>query len=81
MSWKLEVQTDTTGKWYSNALVFSTKQEAEWSAKVLANNWLIVRDWRVVESDKPVNAVCNEYGKHQIFPLEKLHEGQRRVLS
>jgi len=80
MSWKLEVQTDHTNKWYSNALCFSTRIEAEWSAKVLANHWLIVKDWRVVESTKPVNAVCNEYGKHQIFPLEREHEGQRRVL-
>jgi len=76
MSYKLEVQTDDTGKWYSNALAFSTKQEAEWSATILAEHWVIVKAWRVVESTKPVNAACNEYGKHQIFPLEIEYEVQ-----
>jgi hypothetical protein len=77
MSWKLEVQTDDTGKWYSNALRFETKEQAEWSAIVLAEHWVVVRSWRVISCNKPSNAACNEYGKHQLFPETKEHVNER----
>lgn len=54
MSWKPEVQTDDTGKWYGNALRFATRQEAEANVSELAFRWLAVRDTRVIESDDPV---------------------------
>ena len=55
MSYKPEVQTDTTGKWYGNALRFATHKEAEENAIHLAQRWLLVLDTRAVESDDPVN--------------------------
>lgn len=54
-SWKPEVQTGSDPKWYGNALRFATKAEAEASANDLAGRWMLVQDWRAVESDDPVN--------------------------
>lgn len=55
MSYAPEVQTDSTGKWYGNALRFATKEEAEKNVGVLMWNWAQVRDTRVIETDDPVN--------------------------
>jgi hypothetical protein len=55
MSFKPEVQTDGTGKWYGNALRFATRAEAEAQVADLMMRWTAVRDTRVVESDDPVN--------------------------
>lgn len=55
MSWKAEVIADNSGKFVSNALRFATKAEAEVYAADLAYRWTLVRDWRVVECDEPVN--------------------------
>jgi hypothetical protein len=55
MSWKPEVQTDSSGKWYGNALRFATKEEAEANVFDLSMRWMLVRDTRVVECDDPVN--------------------------
>lgn len=55
MSFKPEVQTDSTGKWYGNALRFATREEAMAQVSDLAYRWTSVRDMRVVESDDPVN--------------------------
>jgi hypothetical protein len=55
MSFKPEVSTGNDPKFYGNALRFATKEEAEASAFDLAMRWLAVREWRVVESDDPVN--------------------------
>ena len=55
MSFKPEVQTDDTGKWYGNALRFATREEAEAQVAGLMMRWLAVRDTRVVECDEPVN--------------------------
>jgi hypothetical protein len=55
MSWKPEVQTDATGKWYENALRFATRQEAENRARDLSMRWSAVREWRAAESTDPVN--------------------------
>ena len=55
MSWKPEVQTDNTGEWYSNALCFATRAEAEANVDNIAMRWSAVIDTRVVESDDPVN--------------------------
>ena len=53
MNYKPEVEVD--GKFYPNAVVFATKEEAEASAKDLFNRWLLTTDHRAVESDEPVN--------------------------
>lgn len=54
-SWKVEVIADNSGVWAGNGLRFATKEEAERSAKSLFRRWLLVQEWRVVESDEPVN--------------------------
>ena len=55
MSYKPEVQTDNTGKWYDNALRFETKEEALENARDLSYRWFAVRDFRATESPEPVN--------------------------
>ena len=55
MSFKPEVSTDSSGKFYDNALRFATYAEALQSASELSRRWLLVRDYRAVESDDPVN--------------------------
>lgn len=54
-NWKPEVQTGNDKNWYGNALVFATKEEAEYSAKDLFNRWLLCVGHRAVETDDPVN--------------------------
>ena len=55
MSWKPEVQTDSTGQWYGNGLRFATEQEAKDNVFDLSMRWKAVRDTRVVESEDPIN--------------------------
>jgi hypothetical protein len=55
MSFKPEVRTDTSGRWYGNALRFATEKEAADQVSDLACRWLAVIDARVVTSDDPVN--------------------------
>lgn len=59
MSFKPEVQTNKDPKFYANNLAFATREEAERSAKDLMNRWFAVNEWRVVESDQPVNYHIN----------------------
>jgi hypothetical protein len=59
MSWKPEVQTDITGKWYGNALRFATQDEAYNSARDLSMRWTLVLDYRATESEDPVNYSYN----------------------
>lgn len=53
MSYKPEVFVDN--QWAGNALVFASAAEASISAQDLFNRWLKCKDWRVVESEDPVN--------------------------
>jgi hypothetical protein len=53
MSYKPEVKVN--GTFHSNALVFATREEAEQSARELMGRWLLVTDYRAVDSDEPVN--------------------------
>lgn len=55
MSYKVEVIADHTGDWHSNAMRFAAKDAAERYARDLAWRWTAVREWRVSESDEPVN--------------------------
>jgi hypothetical protein len=55
MSYKPEVQTDNSGKWYDNALRFETEEEALASAKDLERRWFAVRAVRASYSDDTVN--------------------------
>lgn len=67
MAWKPEVQTDSTGKWYGNALRFATKEEAEAQVGDLSWRWTAVHKTRVVECDDPVNY---RYVDGGLAPLE-----------
>lgn len=53
-SYKPEVQTDGTGKWYGNALRFASSEEAKVWADDLSMRWFAVRATRATESDEPV---------------------------
>lgn len=53
MSYKPEVEVD--GKFYQNAQVFETENEAFLSAKNRYRNWLLCTNYRAVVSDEPVN--------------------------
>lgn len=55
MSFKPEVSTDGGRTFHQNALAFATREEAETSARDLMSRWMLVTDWRVVESDQPVS--------------------------
>lgn len=55
MSYQAEVIADSSGEWASNSLRFATEVEAKEYAKDLASRWLLVREYRVVQSDDPVN--------------------------
>lgn len=55
MSYAVEVIADRSDKFCGNAVRFATREEAEISARDLANRWLLVTEWRVVESTDPVN--------------------------
>jgi hypothetical protein len=55
VSYKPEVQTDSTGRWYGNQLRFATREEAQANVEDLASRWFAVREVRVAESDDPVN--------------------------
>jgi hypothetical protein len=54
MSWKSEVIADSSGKWCTNALRFTTKREAESYAQDLAMRWTLVRDHRAKRCKDPV---------------------------
>ena len=68
MSYKPEVQTNSTGKWYSNALCFATEDEAYQNARNLARRWMAVSAYRAVTSDHPVTHVWTTTGLRQ-WPL------------
>jgi hypothetical protein len=70
MSFKPEVQTDNSGRWYDNALRFATREEAEAQVRDLSYRWLAVLETRVVESDDPVNYRWGPDG------LERIEEGE-----
>ena len=55
MSFKPSVSTDGGATFNENTLAFATHEEAEASARDLMGRWLLVTDWRVIESDEPVN--------------------------
>lgn len=59
-SFKVEVQTDSTGKWYGNACRYLSQGQALTAASSLMRRWLAVRDTRVVESDDAPNQPAEE---------------------
>ena len=67
VSWAPEVQTDSTGKWYGNALRFATEVEAAASAEELAGRWTLVRDWRAAPSSDPVTVIMPDIKDPRAF--------------
>lgn len=55
---KAEVQTDSTGKWYTNGVSFETVQAAAEYAVDLSWRWTAVRAWRV----NSIGGVVVQYG-------------------
>lgn len=55
MSFKPEVSIDGGRTFHQNNLAFAAREEAETSARDLMSRWMLVTDWRVAESDQPVN--------------------------
>ena len=62
-SWKPVVQTDATGKWYSNALRFRTEKEAYDNACDLMMRWSSVKDVAAHESD---DEPTHDYTNHRL---------------
>ena len=62
-SWAPEVQVDSSGKWYGNALRFATQEEAEQNVAALADRWYSVINTRAVQSLDPVaHTYSREHG-------------------
>lgn len=55
MSWKPEISTDGGKSYGQNAQAFATEEEAKRMAVDIFNRWMLATDYRVVESDEPVN--------------------------
>lgn len=55
MSFKPMIQTANDFKYYPNNTAFATREEAEIAAKGIYSRWMLAVDWRVDESDEPVN--------------------------
>lgn len=54
-NWKPAVRTDPNDpKFYTNALVFATQEEAQASAEDLMSRWLLVIECKTIETDDPV---------------------------
>ena len=51
-TYKAEVKVNGDEKWYSNALIFDTREKAEVYAKDLFSRWIATTDWRVINADQ-----------------------------
>ena len=49
--YRVEVQSDTTGTWATNALRFETEAEAEEYGRDLFQRWTAVLEWRVAREE------------------------------
>lgn len=59
MSYKVEVLVAGGADWVNNALRFATREEAETYGIDLFRRWLLVKEWRIAESDEDVNYRIN----------------------
>lgn len=57
MSWKVEVIADNSGMWVSNQLRFDSREAADAYGRDLEWRWTLVRKFRVVKSEDPINMV------------------------
>lgn len=72
MSFKPAVRVFGEDKFHHNNLAFETREEAEISARDLANRWMLVEDWRVDESDQPANYRLVD---GELISLEEVNHG------
>lgn len=66
-SYKPQVQTDNTGKWYDNALRFATRDEALDNARDLMGRWMLVVGYGAAPSEDPVNYA---YVNHKLVEVQ-----------
>lgn len=66
-SWAMEVIADSSGKFCGNACRYATREEAEQAGRDLMGRWILVREWRAVESVDPVNYKF-ENGRNVMLP-------------
>ena len=69
-SYKAEILTVNDPKWYANALRFATESEADQYGLDLILRWTASRDYRVAESEDPVNYRITSDG------LERIAKGE-----
>jgi hypothetical protein len=55
-SWAVEVIADASGKWCGNGMRYPTYRAADAAGYGLSLRWTLVREYRVVMSEDPVNA-------------------------
>lgn len=55
VSYKPQFKVFGDPKFYSNGIAFATHAEAEENAREKYNSWTSAEEYRVVESDEPVN--------------------------
>ena len=55
MSFKPEISTDGGKSYGQNAQVFATREEAETMARDIFSRWMLATDYRVTETEDPVN--------------------------
>ena len=55
MNFRPELSTDRGVSFGQNAQVFATREEAETMARDIFNRWLAATDYRVTETEDPVN--------------------------
>ena len=68
MSYKPMIQTVHDDQYYPNNTAFATREEAMLAAEDIYGRWLLARNYRVDESDEPVNYRIED---GVMYPVEK----------
>ena len=55
MNYRYTIKVYNDPKFYENAVVFATKEEAESAAKAKFQVWTQAEEWKVEKTDAPVN--------------------------
>lgn len=74
-SYKPQVQTVGDDKFYGNALAFATHEEAYQNARDLSHRWMLVTDYRAVESDEPVTHTYVDGVLGYAEPVKEINHG------
>lgn len=68
MNYRYKVKVYADPKFYSNAVVFATRGEAENAARDKAAKWGGVADWQIEETDDPANY---KFENERLVPLKE----------